>query len=65
MRNALVFQETWVLHSVPLGRGFVLPVGTTNLVSGPDTLLLKEGLENHLPHTGKLAAVTKNVAMSA
>lgn len=59
VRNTLVFQETWVLHSVPLGRAFVLPCGDTNLVSVPGTLVLKEGLESHLPHTGMLAAVIK------
>lgn len=62
-RNALskVFQQTWVLHSIPLGGGFVFPVGTQICLLFV-TLLLKERLESHL--RGRLAAVIKNVAMS-
>lgn len=62
VRNALskVFRETWVLHSIPLGRSFVFPVGTQICLLFV-TLLLKERLESHL--RGKLAPVIKNVAM--
>lgn len=47
VRNALVFEETWLSHSGSLGKSFILPRGDTNLVSGPGTLVLKEGLESH------------------
>lgn len=53
-----------MLHSIPFGRGFVFLVDT-NLFSGCVTLLLKERLESHLSHRGRLAAVIKNVARSA
>lgn len=68
VRNALseVFQETWVLHSIPLGRGFVFLVRTQIfLLALAVTLLLQERLESHLSHGGRLAAVIKNVATSA
>lgn len=46
-------------------KGLYIPCGDTNLFSGCVTLLLKERLESHLSHRGRLAAVIKNVAMSA
>lgn len=46
-------------------KGLCIPCGDTNLFSGCATLLLKERLESHLSHRGRLAAVIKNVAMSA